>query len=283
METSGDVVADGKLRFVEHDLIYDFGMNDGRDTAFYLSKGFRVVAVEALPALCEEALARFADEVRSGALRIINAAIVDSPGPVTFYVNAQTAWGTVHRAWADRNALLGSPSVDEIIVDGVCAQDLFATHGIPYYVKVDIEGSDRACLEALLVFDDRPQYVSLESDKVSFTSLQREFDLLEQLGYRRFKVVPQHKVPEQRAPRPPLEGHWIQHTFEWGDSGLFGQETPGRWLTRRQAVALYRLIFLKYRLCGDHIHGKTTLDAKLGRGLRRLTGEVGWYDTHAVR
>jgi hypothetical protein len=33
------------------DLIFDFGANDGRDTEFYLLKGYRVVGVEANPQL----------------------------------------------------------------------------------------------------------------------------------------------------------------------------------------------------------------------------------------
>ncbi len=268
---------------VPHHLIYDFGMNDGRDTAFYLAKGFRVVAVEALPALCDRALNRFADEVNSGVLTIINAAIVDAPGPVTFYTNARTTWGTVHRSFADRYARLGWPSTNEITVDGVLARDVLAAHGIPYYAKIDLQGSDRPCLEAFLSFAERPQYISLSSEKASFSALKREFDLLEQLGYRRFKVVPQHKVFQQQAPWPPLEGKWVEHSFQQGDSGLFGEEAPGRWLTRRQALDLYRLIFVKYHLYGDRIDGKTTWNAKLGRSLRKHTGSAGWYDTHARR
>jgi hypothetical protein len=34
-------------------LIYDVGMCDGADTAFYLAKGFRVIAIEANPTLVE--------------------------------------------------------------------------------------------------------------------------------------------------------------------------------------------------------------------------------------
>lgn len=266
---------------MEADLIYDFGMNDARDTAFYLAKGFRVVAVEAVPELCERACERFADQVKTGALTIINRAIVDNPGPITFYTNPLTEWGTVHRSWADRNASLGSPSNGEIKVDGVLARDLFAGYGIPYYAKVDIEGSDRLCLEGLLDFDDRPQYVSVESEKVSFPALEEEFDLLEQLGYSRFKVVPQHKVTNQRPPQPPLEGNSARHTIQKGDSGMFGQEAPGRWLKRRQAVAVYRLIFTRYWLVGDR---QAQRGATFSAMVRRLPiGGAGWYDTHAAR
>ena len=269
---------------MDSDLIYDFGMHDGRDTAFYLAKGFRVIAVEAIPKLCAQASEVFADQVRTGALTIINRAVADTPGPVTFYTNPQTVWGTVHQSWAERNAALGWPSDGTITVDGVLPSDLFASYGIPYYAKVDIEGSDRLCLEALLGFDDRPQYISVESEKVSFQALKREFDLLERLGYNRFKVVPQHKVPAQRPPQPALEGKLVQHVFREGDSGLFGEEAPGRWLSRSQAVALYRVIFTRYRLVGDRISGSKALSARIVRsGFRQVIGPAGWYDTHATR
>ena len=35
-------------------LIFDIGMNDGRDAAYYVSKGYRVVAIEADPTLAEQ-------------------------------------------------------------------------------------------------------------------------------------------------------------------------------------------------------------------------------------
>ena len=35
-------------------IIYDIGANDGADTGFYLAKGFKVIAVEADPALCDK-------------------------------------------------------------------------------------------------------------------------------------------------------------------------------------------------------------------------------------
>jgi len=44
-------------------LIYDVGMNNGDDSAYYLSLGFRVVAIEANPELVEQAKLRFAREI----------------------------------------------------------------------------------------------------------------------------------------------------------------------------------------------------------------------------
>jgi hypothetical protein len=47
-------------------------MNNGDDTAYYLSRGFRTVAIEANPELVKYAKARFAREIASGRLIILN-------------------------------------------------------------------------------------------------------------------------------------------------------------------------------------------------------------------
>ncbi len=39
-------------------LVFDAGMNNGDDTAYYLFRGFDVVAIEANPALCARARRR---------------------------------------------------------------------------------------------------------------------------------------------------------------------------------------------------------------------------------
>lgn len=38
---------------MDRDLVYDVGMHNGDDTAFYVSQGYRVVAIEADPAQAE--------------------------------------------------------------------------------------------------------------------------------------------------------------------------------------------------------------------------------------
>lgn len=65
---------------------------------------------------------------------------------------------------------------------------------------------------------------------------------------------------------------------EGGSSGLFGQELPGKWLTRRQAIQRYRIIFFMYYFFGDF--GVLRVLVRV-RGLRRFITPQ-WYDTHAT-
>jgi FkbM family methyltransferase len=257
-------------------LIYDVGAHLGEDTDFYLKKGFKTIAVEANPVLAEGLRERFRPSLSDGSLVVIEAAIAETPGEINFYLNeSNSVWGTIRPAWAERNARFGGPS-KIINVKAIRFPEVLSKYGVPYYMKIDIEGADTLCLEGLMETPDRPKFVSVESEKRSWRALVDEFEILNRLGYSRFKIVNQEHVKEQEPPDPAAEGCHVEHRFERGSSGLFGEELPGKWLTTRQAIWRYRFIFLRYRLFGDL--GKLRILLRVP-GLRRL--EAPWYDTHA--
>jgi FkbM family methyltransferase len=262
-------------------LIYDVGLHKGEDSEFYLKKGFRVVAIEALSGLCEIARRRLQRYEETGQLVILNVAISNQKGAIKFFANRENSvWGTTNETWANRNKRMGTSSC-EITVEGARFSDVLAKYGMPYYLKVDIEGSDLLCVSCLRDFQSRPRYLSLESTKTSWRSLRKEFALLEELGYSRFKVVQQNDVVAQVAPSPAREGGYAEHQFQDGASGLFGEELPGLWLSKKEALKLYRRIFLGYRLYGDDgILQRSSIGRRV---LRYIPLQVGWYDTHAAR
>lgn len=274
----------------QHDLVFDVGLHKGEDTEFYLEKGFRVVAFEADPDLAAHCRERFAAQLREGRLVIVEGAIVattpgiDAPRTVTFYKNLdKTVWGTTQAAWADRNARLGT-RVQEIVVPVVDFAEALARHGIPRYLKIDIEGCDRACLDALARHDEKPDFLSIESDKKSFARLAAEIATLQALGYTRFAAVQQGSVQRQREPDPPREGRAAGHAFRPGSSGLFGLEAPAPWRTAQGILAHYRRIFRLYRWFGDDsLFARNRYARKLLRAVEKLAGRriPGWYDTHA--
>lgn len=260
-------------------LIYDVGANGGEDTDFYLRKGFKVVAIEANPLLAEKLKERFRSELSSGSLCVVDAAITENAGDVDFYVNeTRSVWGTIRPAWAERNAFLGSPS-KLMRVKGVTFPEILGEHGIPYYLKIDIEGADMLCLEGLVDTADRPKFVSIESEKRSWGSLLREFEMFKALGYSSFKIINQTQVNGQAPPNPAAEGRHVEYRFERGSSGLFGEELPGKWLTARQAIRRYWFIFLRYRLVGDF--GILRNLWKIP-GFGRIFKPAPHYDTHAT-
>lgn len=264
---------------MQSDLIFDLGMHRGEDTALYLAKGYRVVAVEADPDLAAAARAKFSDAIANGRLVIVDKAISTAPGRVMLHRNARSVWNTLDASWAARNELRGHHS-QPIEIEATTLPEIMREHGAPFYLKIDIEGMDMVALESLASVDQRPKYVSIESDKCSFRALRQEFLTLRQLGYSKFKIVDQSEVPKQREPTPPVHGAHSGQPIVYGSSGLFGEEAPGQWISEEDAIERYRSIFLRYALVGDDPYLRSKL-------LRKILGQLGfrasWYDTHAAR
>jgi FkbM family methyltransferase len=210
-------------------LIFDIGCHNGQDADFYLKKGFDVVAVEANPNLCTDLKRRFAGEIAEGRFILVEKAIAEQAGDVEFFLNLKAdIWGTIKPGWKERNEALGEAS-NKIVVPAIQFSTLVEQYGVPHYLKVDIEGADLLCVEGLLPFRERPQYISIEIN--DWSPLVTEMGLLRKLGYRKFQLVEQGRVPDQRPAQVALEGKSIDYHFTLGASGLFGKELQGRWLS----------------------------------------------------
>ena len=266
-------------------LIYDVGLHHGQDTDFYLKKGFDVVAFEANPENAAVCRRKFADAIEKKQLTIIEGAIVENVGggKAKFYRNQDhSLWGSTCDDWAYRNEVMGT--TNEIIeVNAVDFGDCLERYGIPFFLKADIVGSETICLKALLAFENQPDYISIRSEKVIFRKLEEEFRLFEQLGYNKFKAVQQDFTDLQTVIESPA-GEKISYTFADGASGLFGEESPGKWKNKQEILKQYQKIFTSYWLFGDYSYLiQTVKGKKIIAQLERLARRPlpGWYDTHA--
>jgi FkbM family methyltransferase len=233
-------------------------MHQGEDTEFYLQKGFNVIAFEADPDWVRACRHRLNEFIAQGQLTIIEGAILDldtidaGRKKVQFYKNDKaTAWGTVRVDWAERNARLGRSS-SMIEVDGIDFAEVIQEHGVTHFMKIDIEGCDMVCINALRSFSKRPDYVSVESDKTSFANIKGEIDALTDLRYDSFQAVEQSAIPSsQSPPYPPTEGEYVAQCFAERSSGLFGCELGGKWKSKNEILCQYRAVWLGYYLLGD--------------------------------
>ena len=270
-------------------LIYDVGMHKGEDSDFYLKKGFRVVGFEADPDLAELCRQRFSKQIKTEQLIIVEGAIIDvkkhkgSVGKIKFFKNIKTSvWGTVVDEWANRNDELGSES--EIIeVSIIDFSECLIQFGIPYYMKIDIEGMDVICLESLKEFSVRPDYISIESEKISFDKLMEEFRIFKELGYSSFQAINQSKISSNKEPIDTKEGKILNYQFQKGSSGLFGKDlNKNDWKSMEETIIRYKRIFNGYKLLGDNNRiNKFLLGRIFIKSMNRLLGIPGWYDTHA--
>jgi len=270
----------------QSDLIFDVGLHRGEDTDFYLKKGFRVAAFEADPDLVAHCKTRFRDAIAGGRLEIVEGAIAPETagGRLAFYKNLEkSVWGTIDASWAERNAKMGARSV-RVEVARVDVVEAFRTLGVPFYLKVDIEGADHLVLEGLHRLKDRPRYISIEAEAVEFPRLAAQLDVLRDLGYHSFKPVQQARMPRTQIATTTLGGVPLYYVFGDSASGPFGDDLPGAWLSYDQCLGEYQKIFSHYRLFGDNA-ALSRLPG--GKEITRLLGwmrgkpMVGWYDTHA--
>lgn len=259
-------------------LIIDVGAHKGEDTLFYLKKGFRVVAVEPNPDLIGLIESRCGSYLQEGLLTVLNVAISDKVGFSEFYVHELTEWSSLFRGWKQEvKKFTGSLRVVKVRTKTLA--EIIEEYGAPYYLKIDAEGADYLCLSSLLKTQVRPVYLSFEPSKRSWKGIFKEFRVLSDLGYCKFKIINQHNVRDQVEPFPSREGKHCGASFEFGSSGLFGKDLSGRWLSQAEALFLYSLIVFQNYLFGNGTFGERVV-RKLPRIFRKFLLPT-WHDIHA--
>jgi len=250
-------------------LIYDVGMNNGDDTAYYLWRGFRVVAIEPNPALVATASERFRREIETGALKILNVGVAAEDGELPFWIClTDSRLSSFERRDASLN---GCHPVEEIRVACRTFRSILDELGVPFYLKIDIQGNDALCVEAL---DSGavPKFLSIEFALWDAPLM----GLLHKRGFKRFKIISQtYFLPMQLPPLPEADliqraqrlsqssnifirvfrrlggRRWLNRqaanaralrtydgwTFPPGNSGPFGDDLRGRWLSHDELRA----------------------------------------------
>ncbi len=132
-------------------------MYDGADTAYYLRQGFRVIAVEAIPTMIQNASARFSRQIAAASLVCENAAISLDGRPVQLTLSGADLGSS---STLPSRVALRQP-LGSITVPGITINQLFESYGLLYFVKIDIEGADRLCVLSLSV-DQHPNFLSFE-------------------------------------------------------------------------------------------------------------------------
>jgi FkbM family methyltransferase len=261
--------AQPRVEGTKRPVIFDVGMNNGDDSAHYLSKGYQVVAIEANPILVERARLRFHKEIASGHLSIEHVGIVDRTEKIPFWVSEERdEFSSFDRSRASRDGMKCYP----IDVECVTFDTILRKYGVPHYLKIDAEGAEPYCLRRLQS-SRLPDYISVEAEKLEYLLL------LWQLGYRRFKIVDQMRH-NSRFPdfsndnlfaRSAKRFCWYADRFRnrfgrvrfpRGSSGPSGDETAGDWQTFEQVA--YNWL---------HLH--------FGYGERGSLNRASWYDFHA--
>lgn len=247
-------------------LIYDVGMNNGDDTAYYLASGFQVVAIEADPLLVEQTSRRFEKEIAMGDLTMLNVGVSDRDGSFPFWIcESNPEWSSFNLAAIEDKGV----DFRQVMVSCRSFRSILEEFGTPFYLKLDIEGNEIYCLRDLIA-SDLPEYVSFEKT-ARWTS--ESLTIQRNLGYGGFKPISQNdylpveyppsreqtrheraqsllnsrnmflRIVRKASPRGWLQRHssLIRYRPDWtfppGSSGPFGEDTPGKWQTFNEIIA----------------------------------------------
>jgi len=173
-------------------LLFDVGCHRGDDTAYYLRKGFRVIAVEANPTLFEECRSRFPGEIAAGRLQVLHRCVSDVREEVTFFINANDGWSSFIEPIGRRGG-----NYEGLTMVTVPLDELLREFGVPYFMKVDVEGAEDRLLRALRRNSVRPVVLAIEIDFYAGDPIGD----LEILGYSRFRFIRQpHLEPDPELP-----------------------------------------------------------------------------------
>jgi FkbM family methyltransferase len=234
---------------MEKKLVFDIGMHIGQDTINYLKEGFKVIAIEANPILTERNAHRFKKHINDGSLIMLNVGISDKEGVLPFYINKRTS------EWSSFDFNIGSRNNTPYEVKNipcVTTASLFEKYGMPYYLKIDIEGLDYLCVNDL-PNTDGPQnvkYVSCEATNVSL------IETLYKKGYTKFKLIHQSynfNPINLKLERNPLFTkflflytgirlkirRFIRLRYPYSSSGPIPEKTKGEWLSYEKTRQLY--------------------------------------------
>jgi FkbM family methyltransferase len=180
-------------------LIFDIGANKGNKTKAFLNLGCKVVCVEPEQKCLSTLKYRFDN---NPSVTIINKGVSEKEGKMTLHVQEfRSGYNTLSDKWVD--SLVNSTEVrnentahfiDEYEVDITTLDQLIKSVGLPYYIKIDVEGLELSVLKGL---SQSLPFISFEANLPEFISETIEIiNLIDNLsgGLTRYKTAYQDKI-----------------------------------------------------------------------------------------
>ena len=231
---------------MENNLIYDVGFHKGEDTKQYLKDGYKVVAIEANPQLVEFGKNKFKKEIESGQLILLNIGVGNIKSTLDFWVNDYCSeWSSFDKEIGCRNNTACHCEKIECLL----ISEVIEKYGLPFYLKIDIEGNDIYCIEGLND-NELPKYISCEAQQLSWLETLRD------KGYTKFKIINQaDRFKDLEIKNETSKFHhykrflingimhrtsdFIDWKFPIKSSGPYGENTSGKWKTFEEVKNLY--------------------------------------------
>ncbi len=167
--------------FRKGDLVFDIGANVGEYAETFSSLGATVVAAEPNPSCCES-LYRLA-HMRN--VRVEGCAVGATPGNATLRICDHSELSTLSDEWYERShgseTYQGVRWLDEVQVPVVTLDLLVRRHGVPVFIKIDVEGYEENVVNGMSF---NPRFLSFEFSDVRREGALHCIELLSERGYK---------------------------------------------------------------------------------------------------
>lgn len=153
-------------------LIFDIGANKGNMIKAFLKLGYKVIALEPEKKALSTLYWRYKDNEK---VQIVEKGVSDTVGKLTMHVtDARSGLNTLSDKWVES---LGNSDEnrwgqelkykEEYVVDVTTLEHLMDEYGVPYFIKIDVEGFE---LNVIKGMKRLPAFLSFEANLPEFTS-----------------------------------------------------------------------------------------------------------------
>lgn len=162
------------------DLVFDVGANIGDKAAALLAKDVRLVCVEPQPSCVATLQARFGKHPQ---VAVVPKGLGSRPGLLEMHINSKSPVLSTFSAEWMQGRFKNEVWDQKIDVPITTLDDLVREHGVPRYLKIDVEGFE---FEVISGLSRRVGIVSFEFTNEYFANAERFMKYLDNLGYRKF-------------------------------------------------------------------------------------------------
>ena len=127
--------------------VFDIGANCGQKAAQFCRCAQRVICVEPDPSAIAQLQARFGHR---NDVVVVHGGVGAEAGEATFYrLGPASPLNTFSREWSEAQSDAQTDAATETAVAIVTLDQLIASHGLPSYIKIDVEGYELQALQGL--------------------------------------------------------------------------------------------------------------------------------------